>query len=44
MTEEEKLREVALFSLEKVKGSQCCCLQLNDGGGYREGKREIREN
>jgi len=43
VTEEEKLREVALFSLEKVKGSQYCCLQLHDGGRYREGKTEIQE-
>lgn len=43
VTEEEKLREVALFSLKKVKGSQCCCLQLYDGEGYREGEREIQK-
>lgn len=43
VAEEEKLREVALFSLETAKGTPCCCLQLRDWGGYREGKREIQK-
>lgn len=43
VTEEEKLRQVALFSLENLKGSQCCCLQLHDGGEYKGGKREIQK-
>lgn len=40
---EEKLRQVALFSLENLKGSQCCCLQLHDGGEYKGGKRRDTE-